>query len=326
TVKHVEPEFWRYFTQKVRQRLDKQGKKDFLMFGEAFDGNDELIGSFTKNTPPSQPELDAENACVTDGVSITGDQLDSVFYFSQYFTAMRQVFIDSSDTQRIADLWAKRPMDFGVEPAKNGINLSPQKSLVNFLDNHDVGRFLFFSGSDAKGQAQLRNAQLLVMTEDGIPCVYYGTEQGFSGGNDPANREDMWTTNFDKTGDHFVYTQKLIALRKKYGALRRGDQKVVWSTSHTADENDAGMLAYERAGGDAGNAYALVVFNTNQAHDSSTKDGASTMKVSAPPGTELIEVLDGGASVTVGADGSVEVKLPPLRGAVFVPANQAGGN
>jgi glycosidase len=326
TVKHVEPEFWRYFTQKVRQRLEKQGKKDFLMFGEAFDGNDTLIGSFTKNTLPPPEQLDAENTCVTDGVPITGDQLDSVFYFSQYFTAMRQVFVDSSDTQRIADLWSKRPMNFGTEPAKSGIGLSPQKSLVNFLDNHDVGRFLFFSGSDAKGQAQLKNAQLLVMTEDGIPCVYYGTEQGFTGGNDPANREDMWATGFDKTGEHFVYTQKLIALRKKYSALRRGDQKVVWSTSHVGDEGDAGILAYERGGGDAPNAYALVVFNTNQKHDSSTKDGANLMKVSAPPGTELVEVLDGGASVTVGADGSVEVKLPALSGALFVPANQVGGN
>jgi alpha-amylase len=40
TVKHVEREFWRYFTQRVRQRLDRQGKKNFFMFGEAFDGDD----------------------------------------------------------------------------------------------------------------------------------------------------------------------------------------------------------------------------------------------------------------------------------------------
>ncbi|MFO0760179.1 MAG: alpha-amylase family glycosyl hydrolase [Byssovorax sp.] len=326
TVKHVEQEFWRYFTQKVRQRLDAQGKKDFLMFGEAFDGNDELIGSFTKNTLPAQEQLDAENACVTDGKPIEGDQLDSVFYFSQYFTAMRQVFIDAQDTQRIADLWNKRPQNFGTDPAKNGIGISPQKALVNFLDNHDVGRFLFFSGTDEKGQAQLRNAQLLVMTEDGIPCVYYGTEQGFAGGNDPANREDLWPTNFDQSNSHFVYTQKLIALRKKYSALRKGDQKVVWATSHTGDEGDAGIFAYERGGGDAPNAYALVVFNTSPNHDSATKDGGNAMKLTAPPGTELTDVLNGGASVTVGADGSVDITLPALSGALYVPSSQVGGN
>jgi alpha-amylase len=326
TVKHVEPEFWRYFTQKVRQRLDRQGKKNFLMFGEAFDGKDDLIGSFTKNTLPPPEQLDAENACVSDGVPIGGDQLDSVFYFSQYFTAIRQVLIDAQDTQRIADLWAQRPMNFGTEAAKNGIGLSPQKTLVNFLDNHDVGRFLYFSGAGAKGQAQLRNAQLLVMTEDGIPCIYYGTEQGFTGGNDPANREDMWLTNFDETGSHFVYTQKLIALRKKYSALRRGDQKVVWATGHTGDEGDAGIFAFERGGGDAPNAYALIVLNTNPNHDSATKDGGNTMKVSAPPGTELVEVLNGGPSVTVGGGGEVDITLPAISGALYVPANQAGGN
>jgi len=30
------------------------------------------------------------------------------------------------------------------------------------------------------------------MTGRGIPLVYYGDEQAFSGGNDPANRESLW--------------------------------------------------------------------------------------------------------------------------------------
>src|SRR6185503_18571459 len=89
TVKHVENEFWRYFTQKVRQRLAKKGKNKFLMFGEAFDGNDKVIGKFTKNDPQDEVAMEAnfpkENECVIDGQMITPDQLDSVFYFSQYF-------------------------------------------------------------------------------------------------------------------------------------------------------------------------------------------------------------------------------------------------
>lgn len=32
------------------------------------------------------------------------------------------------------------------------------------------------------------------MTSDGIPTIYYGTEQKLSGGRDPANREDLWDT------------------------------------------------------------------------------------------------------------------------------------
>ena len=38
-------------------------------------------------------------------------------------------------------------------------------------------------------------------------------------------------------------TKKLADLRKKYSALRRGDQKVVWSTDRVGDEPDAGIFA-----------------------------------------------------------------------------------
>ncbi|MDF2695897.1 MAG: Neopullulanase, partial [Labilithrix sp.] len=60
TVKHVEYEFWHEFGTKVRERLARQNKNRFLMFGEAFDGNDQLLGSYTQE-----------------------GMLDSVFYFSQ---------------------------------------------------------------------------------------------------------------------------------------------------------------------------------------------------------------------------------------------------
>ena len=35
-----------------------------------------------------------------------------------------------------------------------------------------------------------------LMTTDGIPSLYYGVEQQFAGGNDPANRETMWSSSF----------------------------------------------------------------------------------------------------------------------------------
>ena len=54
-------------------------------------------------------------------------------------------------------------------------------ALVNFMDNHDVTRFLF----DKPSPAALQNALAFLLTEDGIPCIYYGTEQEFDGGNDP---------------------------------------------------------------------------------------------------------------------------------------------
>ena len=135
TVKHVEREFWRYFTQKVRQRLAPQGKKKFLMFGEAFDGDDELVGSFTKN-----------------------GELDGVFYFPQYYGVFRSVFAEGKPTSWIEGLLSCRngPIDkcacYGDKGCNKGTlhygetpspatGVAPKKLTVNFLDNHDVATF-----------------------------------------------------------------------------------------------------------------------------------------------------------------------------------------
>lgn len=303
TVKHVEHEFWQTFAPAVRQRLAAQGKNKFLMFGEAFDGNDELLGSFTKN-----------------------NELDSVFYFSQHYQVFRDVFHNAKDakkqrgTDQIERLWTSRYKNWGAEPMPDGVGIAPRKMPINFMDNHDVARFLF----DAKGDVEaLRNALTLLSTEEGIPCIYYGTEQDFAGGNDPANREVLWNTGFATSGDTFRHISKLMRLRKAYPALRRGDTKVIWSSPDVATEEDAGIFAYERAGGDAGaGAYALVVLNTNGLKESATAKDGATMKT-AMPGTVMVDVLDPKRpTFTTGADGSLRVSVPAQRGMILVPQAQ----
>jgi alpha-amylase len=323
TVKHVEREFWRYFTQKLRARLAKQGKKNFYMFGEAFDGRDQLVGSFTLDDLPAPADLARENECVHDGVPITGAQLDGVFYFPQYYTAIRDVFQDGLDTQRIQDLWAQRPLDYGTRPQEGGIGVPPTQALVNFLDNHDVPRFLY----SGKPVQSLQNVFTFLFMEQGIPCVYYGDEQEFTGGNDPANREDFWKSGYDTSGNTFLWVQKLIGLRKKFSAIQKGDQKVVWASTRVGGEPDAGILAFERTGGDAAaGAYALVVINSNALHPSSPVFNGMPMKVSAAPGTTLVDVLGGAGSVTVASDGGLAVTVSPTSALVLVPQDQENGN
>ncbi len=322
TIKHVDREFWRYFAQKIRQRLARQGKTNFFMFGEAFDGRPDLVGAYTKSELPGPEQLARENECVEDGLGLTGDQLDGVFHFPQYYQVIRDVFRDGLSTERIETLWADRAKHYGTTANELGTGLPPIKTLVNFIDNHDVPRFLF--EGDAAG---LRLALLFVMTEDGLPCLYYGTEQDFRGGNDPANREDMWLSGYATSGDTFRYTQTLSRLRQRHAALRRGDQKVVWASGRTGSEQDAGIFAYERAGGDAGASYALVILNTNGNHPSSPVFNGSPMKVSAPPGTVLVDVLGNkstpaGTKYTVSGSGTLVLELPPKSGALLVPESQ----
>lgn len=347
TVKHVEREFWRYFTQRVRQRLDAQGKRRFFMFGEAFDGRDDLVGSFTKTDLPDDPaQLERENSC-DDGPTLTGDQLDSAFYFPQHYQVFRDVFQNAQSTDRIAGLWANKTVNYGTTAPALSAGIAPYKALVNFIDNHDVARFLYFAreqvdrlpefenaslrDKELRLRAMLHGALLMLITADGIPCLYYGTEQEYRGGNDPSNREDMWRPYpylgetepppaFDTSGPTFLYLKQLLALRAKSVALRRGDTRVVWSTSRTGDEEDAGIFAFERTGGDAEGNYALVVFNTHQVHESRTAFDGAVMTVSAPAGAVLVDALSPDKKqYTVGGDQTLDLTLAPVSGMLLVP-------
>lgn len=58
-----------------------------------------------------------------------------------------------------------------------------------FVDNHDNARFLNSQGDKMK----FKNAIAFSLTSRGIPFYYYGSEQYYAGGNDPNNREQLWT-------------------------------------------------------------------------------------------------------------------------------------
>jgi len=317
TIKHVEREFWRYFTQKVRQRLAAKGKERFFMFGESFDGRDELVGAYTDNDLPSPTQLERENACVNDGRALTGDQLDGMFEFPQYYQVFRDVFQQGLSTDRIQTLWERRADRYGQTPTELGTGVPPSQTLVNFIDNHDVPRFLYQGDP-----AALHQSLLLLLTEQGIPCIYYGTEQRLDGGNDPANREDMWRVGFNTVAPTFQWIKRLTALRRAYAALRRGEQRVVWASSRIADESDAGIFAFEREDVDGGS-YALVVLNTHQEQDSSPVFQGAPMTVNQPEGTVLVDVLAAdGSSYTVGPNGGLSITLPARGGALLVPQSQ----
>lgn len=371
TLKHVDHEFWQVFGEGIRKYVRGEftegqapyygvpkltvPKKNWFMFGEAFDGDDSLLGTYTYN-----------------------NEVDSVFYFSQKFQVFGDVVKCNQGTKKVEQLWNNRlrfdppnaatqgqylsdrfrhfpggdagakvdnpasgkPM-YNQEPVtrgpvdSTGAGLPPSKLLVNFLDNHDVARFMSpLSGclpgdqdSEAvrrEARRQLHNALGLMLTEDGLPCIYYGTEQEFQGGNDPANRERLFQTvlgnaylfaansqrevlqgsGFQTNIESFQWLKKLIKVRKAYAPLRRGDLRVTWSTNNTGSENDAGILAFTRTAAD-GKA-VLVVTNVSPTKQSSTASGASKMVVPFDVGVKLVDVL--GDAYNTGLDTSFTVQ------------------
>lgn len=77
------------------------------------------------------------------------------------------------------------------------------------MDNHDNARFLSQWGT----QTGFKNAIAFALTARGIPFFYYGDEQGFSGGNDPANREILWN-NMDTGSEMYTFVKGINGARK----------------------------------------------------------------------------------------------------------------
>jgi neopullulanase len=143
----------------------------------------------------------------------------TVFDFPFYF-ALRDVILRDAPMQRIISILQR---DW----------LYPRPdSLVTFLGNHDVRRFLSERGSSKE---KLKLAFSLLLTIRGIPQLYYGDEIGMQGGDDPDNRRDFPggvpgdpRNAFDVSGrtadeqEIFAHVQRLLALRREHPALRRG--------------------------------------------------------------------------------------------------------
>jgi len=80
----------------------------------------------------------------------------------------------------------------------------------SFLENHDQPRF----SSLSKDTARLKNAIAFPFVHDGIPIVYYGQEQGYTGGPDPANREALWFSGYAQDKDLVQFIKTLNGARK----------------------------------------------------------------------------------------------------------------
>ncbi len=92
-----------------------------------------------------------------------------------------------------------------------------------FLDNHDTARV----ATRLPQVAQRRLAQVLQFTLPAAPNLYYGTEVGMTGGDDPEMRAPMrWDLAHEGNAD-FDWHRQLIELHQSHRALRVGDFRIV---------------------------------------------------------------------------------------------------
>lgn len=120
-----------------------------------------------------------------------------------------------------------------------------------YLDNHDTFR-IATTVPDAQAR---RLAQVLLFTLPGAVNLYYGSEVGMTGGDDPEMRGPMRWDRVQAGHPELDWTRQLVALRKSSRALRVGDFRTV--------EASGNLVAFERHTDQVADS-VIVVINPGQ--------------------------------------------------------------
>ncbi|KAH9914300.1 glycoside hydrolase superfamily [Fomitopsis serialis] len=159
-----------------------------------------------------------------------------------------------------------------------------------FLENQDNPRFQ----SITTDQGLVKNAMTWPLIADGIPILYYGQEQGYTGSNDPYNREALWLSGYVIEDKPLVHHVRILNAARK-AAIAASSSYL--STAVTFPSVGGNTLAVSK--------YPMLSLLTNvgasgtPAWDVSSGTGYSS-------GTELIDVLTC-TTYTAGSGGSVSV-------------------
>ncbi|MDD4347676.1 MAG: alpha-amylase family glycosyl hydrolase [Opitutales bacterium] len=330
TVKHMEPGAVRIFVNAIHEYAQSLGKENFYMIGEVTGGRANAVATVDHTGLDAALGIDdiqdklefLAKGFRSPGNPETDDQVG-------YFDYFRNSILDDKNTHQ----WYA-------------------KHVVVMFDDHDqVGtrhKFRFCGQGDAKSRL-LIPAIALNLTTMGIPCLYYGTEQAFNGGDsrpdddsysDVFLRECMFGGpfgSFRSAGRHFFneahpvygFVSRLAAFRKDTIALRRGRQylREVSGSGESWDFHYPQMLngelrwvvAWSRIFADE---EYLCAINTDPAH--SIEVWVTVDRSLHPEGTSMGCVFadDGlrvGSSVRVESrnGSSVRIMVPPAGFLIF---------
>ncbi|MBV9674234.1 MAG: alpha-amylase [Verrucomicrobia bacterium] len=295
TVKHVNNEFWQQFVPAMEQQAARSGRANFLIFGEIYDPDPAILSDYVHRA----------------GISSVLD-----FGFQKTIVDFASGEIAPSV---VADFFAK---DSYYTTAK-----ASAQGLITFLGNHDIGRIGHFllarlpDSSDNERLARDTLAHSLLFLLRGIPAIYYGDEQGFTGqGGDAFSREDMFQSSvpvFEKEnrigggrGDAFneanpIYQKlrELIGLRRANVSLQSGLQIVRYSS------DKPGIFAVSRVDPDS-RKELLIIFNN------ATTRQTATFMVPATGWEPIYSSSPVNPSVKA-EHGQVTIEAAPLSCAIF---------
>ncbi|HEY2665673.1 MAG TPA: alpha-amylase family glycosyl hydrolase [Actinomycetota bacterium] len=212
TLRYLKGGLARTFGNAVREFALSIGKENFFTFGEVFDSRaEEDIARFIGRNTAS------------------GDDIVGVDAALDYplFNTLKPVTKGFVAPAAVVGMYQHRK---DVERNIVSSHGDATRFFVTFLDNHDVKERIrhVAPGDDAAPPTgfdpQVTLGLACLFSLPGIPCVYYGTEQGLHGfGSDEAVREALWGGPGFKTSGYFYKEIARIAeVRSGQPALRYG--------------------------------------------------------------------------------------------------------
>lgn len=190
--------------------------------------------------------------------------------------------------------------DAWLQGTRADLPVNVQETMTNELSTHDTIRFATRCGGVL---AKTELAEIFQFTYVGTPTIYYGDEYGMQGEKDPDSRRPFDWSQATTANAAVALTQKLIAIRHQYAALRTGS----FMTLLTDDTND--VYAFGRF--DANNRIA-VVLNAGSAAQSVT---VPAWQLSMPDGSTVTDLLTGNTYTVSG--GNVTVNVPADDGVIL---------
>ncbi|EIW57027.1 glycoside hydrolase family 13 protein [Trametes versicolor FP-101664 SS1] len=170
-----------------------------------------------------------------------------------------------------------------------------------FLENHDQPRFQ----SLTQDSALIKNAMTWPFVQDAIPILYYGQEQSYAGGADPANREALWLSGYVEDKPLVTHVKTLNAARK--AAIAANSSFLTTAVKFPSSGSDSTMAILKPP---------MLALLSNGGSSSTPKWTVSDAGFQA--NEELVDVLtctkmnaDSNGGVTVqGSGGSPQVLIP----------------
>jgi glycosidase len=259
TTKHVEPDMVEIFGNAIREFAHTLGKRNFFTFGEIIAGEKE-INRFV-----------GRQSTGTEGFGVDA-ALDYPLFFK--LTDIIKGWRDVSELSTVFDDRKKAEEGLISSHGEAG------KYFVTFLDNHD--RFQRFN-HPLTPQQQITMGVATLFCLQGIPAIYYGTEQGLTGTvdsqgdpdlvNNESVREALWGKPNAFDSGHFLYQQlkALSRVRDEQPALRFGRLYFRQVSGNGRDfdysSGAGGLVAFSRVVSDL---EVLLIANT---HTSQRFDG-----------------------------------------------------